>query len=105
MKDKKNAIKIQLDALMALPFPENANGLPENWFSDLVEVDGYYAGLASSVLAGKPDVFVKNIDDILELKLRLIRVSPAMDRDAVAKYKDYIDVLEKLAALLLRNKR
>ena len=84
-----------------LPFPK-PGGSEElaDWITDLAEVDGYYAGLIESALAGGSKGPL-DTTHITELRLRLHEISSSIDpkyRTALKGAKRYAEALYDLVS-------
>ncbi|MGD7789403.1 hypothetical protein ACQCX2_13895 [Propionibacteriaceae bacterium Y1700] len=92
-----------------LPFPDHADGDQlEDWLFDLLESDGFYAGLATTALAGGQPTFPVPDDDITDLINGLNGVVVEGDHDR--RLREYcmryvIALAEVKAALILRSDR
>ncbi len=98
--------KEKLDYLTKLPFPEWAeDDALSDWQSELAELDGYLAGLASRALGGeRPDnhMLVQNVRQ-LRSALEAITDLPAEDCKIRAECEAYMGALEDLAQSLIAD--
>ncbi|MBX3435033.1 MAG: hypothetical protein KF847_17080 [Pirellulales bacterium] len=96
-------IKAQLDRLKSLPFPAWAeDDTLSDWQTELAEVDGYLAGLASQAIGGEnPDTnMVAQHVRQLRAGLEAIHGLPAEDRAIRTECEAYLVALENLAQSL-----
>lgn len=92
-------IKHSFDELKHLPFPEaTKNAAISEWISDLAEMDGFYAGLAVSLIKGRKIKTRKfpNFDSLFQ-DLHELENNSKMSQVRLKEYKQYLEILEKLA--------
>ena len=98
-KDEHSGVRQEFEAFQRRTFPE-AGESPEliDWLADFAEVDGYYAGLISSALAGtKVDLDTAQLNAML---LRLSEIANGVtqaDKAALEYSKRYAEDLLHLA--------
>lgn len=100
---KMNTLRETFEKFKSMPFPEN----PENdelydIFSDLVQLDGHIAGLASSVLSGKiVDKELVFVDEEMNNRLNLINTNSRKEAKELLALRDYKRELDSLTNILL----
>jgi len=92
-----------------LPFPEPGDSEElADWIADLAEVDGYYAGLIDSALAGASKGPL-DATHITALRLRLHEISSSIDpkyRTALKEAESYAEALYELVShFSIQNRR
>ena len=105
MADPEALIRLRtvFEALQRLEFPEH----PESdkldaWLLELAELDGYLAGVASSVIGGvEPWTIVVAGIGPLASSLQEIAVASDGDRVILARCKEYADRLQQLRRVLI----
>src|SRR5262249_54124487 len=84
---------------LLLPFPlSDGHKKAAEWIAELAEVDGYYAGLAESLIMDKP-VEIKELPSLKPLSngLKKLQHEPGISDNRYREYKLYLSSLEKLA--------
>jgi hypothetical protein len=95
----KSKLKQLYSKFLLLPFPlSEGHKKAADWIAKLAEVDGFYAGLAESLIMDKP-VEVKELPSLKSLasSLRKLQHEPGLNEDHYREYKLYLSSLEKLA--------
>jgi hypothetical protein len=99
---ESHALAEALDHLKALPFPPEPDD-PDiaDWIVDLLEVDGHYAGLATTALAGGR-IVPPDPGDLAELRGRLdaLRAGTPADEAILSGCHGYLTALERVHACL-----
>ena len=89
-------------ALEALPppsWPDNEE-LAE-WLADLIEMDAFYAGIASTVLNhGRVEHFLQELDTLAET-LMSIRPRTELDKRSLEECRAYLEQLQEVREALL----
>lgn len=86
-----------------LPFPTiNNNEELADWITDLAEADGYYVGLAVSLIAGKSIKRIPSSTHLQQMRKRLekLKESEHIDGKLFKQCLNYLLSLEKLAKAL-----
>lgn len=93
------ALTDAFEYLKELPFPKFAqsNALSD-WQADLAELDGYIAGIATTVLGGGHADLSKLHASINKSRtwLETIQDIPAEDHDTLMDCRHYLDALDKI---------
>lgn len=100
--------RAELDRVWAafsdLQFPESPQD-PDlgEWIMELLEIDGFYAGIATTVLGGGRSAFNPRPDELTELGERLdkLRVATPDDETILGQCRTYFAVLKRLHEVLL----
>lgn len=90
--------------LLAFPHPPEDPDLAD-WILELLELDGFYAGLATSVLGGSSRVAMPRRDELDSLRTWLgeLRVATDEDESILEHCRRYLHVLERLHDSLLAD--
>lgn len=94
----KSKLKQTYSKFLLLPFPlSEGHKKAAEWIAELAEVDGYYAGLAESLIMDKP-VEVKEFPSLTSLSngLEKLQHEPGISEDHYQEYKLYLSSLKKL---------
>src|SRR5437868_2853582 len=94
----KTKLKQSYEEFLSLPFPKGNQEAVANWIAELAEVDGYYAGLAESLIQNQP-LKVYNLPSLDPLfhGLKKLHHHPGISENQYREYKHYLLTLEKLA--------
>lgn len=91
-------LRAAYDELVAEPFPRPGE-VPAHlvdWFLDLAETDGYYAGLAQRVLAGEDVRLDKRAVAELPQELTRAQAGAPDEAAAIARAERYLELLERV---------
>ena len=100
----RNELAAAWESLKALPFPSSPQDHDlGDWLMDLLEVDGFYAGIAQSLVGGGRSPVMPRPDELVELaeSLEHQRVALPEDEDILRQCHSYFAALERLHAVLL----
>jgi len=95
------------DRLRKMPFPKFAeNDELSDWQTYLIELDGYVAGIATTVLSGGTSDFTVDTAHIHKLRRQLeaIHDIPTEDQGIFLECKHYLTALEEVAQCLVAGK-
>lgn len=91
------------EALEPLPFPPHPQDDDlSNWLFDLLEADGFYAGVVSSVLSGaSPSLPRENELSHLSLRLANLQVADPGDEKILEQCRTYFRAMERVHRALM----
>ena len=95
----KSKLKQLYSNFLLLPFPlSEGHKKAAIWIAELAEVDGYYAGLAESLIMDRA-ISVKELPSLkpLSTSLKKIQHEPGINENRYDEYKLYLSSLVKLA--------
>jgi hypothetical protein len=95
----QSKLKQLYSKFLLLPFPlSEGHKKAADWIAELAEVDGYYAGLAESLIMNK-SVEVQELPSLKSLShgLKKLKHEPGISDERYREYKLYLSSLEKLA--------
>lgn len=90
--------------LLSFPHADNQEEVLTDWVGELAEIDGYYAGLAETLIRNKP-VQIKNPPslDSLFKRLNTLRDQSKISEGQYRECEQYLLALDKLAKACLKN--
>lgn len=95
----KSKLKQLYSKFLLLPFPlSEGHKKAADWIAELAEVDGYYAGIAESLIMDK-SIEIKQFPSLklLSENLKKLQHEPGISDERYREYKLYLSSLDKLA--------
>lgn len=95
----KSVLKHLYEEFLQLPFPQGSNHKDlTDWVSELAEMDGFYAGLAVTLIMDK-SIKIKEFPslDSLFARLKKLKQCSTISENHYQEYEHYLWALERLA--------